>query len=220
VRKEGRMAGRPGRFWGWTSIAGKLKRSFGCLRACRFLPRCQSILLAADLDCLDSGCGLGGFVRASIAIEDQDIAVVAWDFDWLPGLSPLIEPVGLFGFVIVWNPFANRLPGRFDGLEGLDVEGWVGWWRDVDDALPKAAEPEEEFDFAGVEEGAGALHDGLAAGHWSGSAPQTRGIKSRQSGRMARAVTLAGGRSEVSLRAVFRRRALGVRRLDVAGRGS
>jgi hypothetical protein len=33
----------------------------------------------------------------------------------------------------------------------------------------------------------------LQHGHCSGSAPQTRRMRSRQSGRMARAVTLGGG---------------------------
>src|SRR5476651_2136257 len=37
----------------------------------------------------------------------------------------------------------------------------------------------------------------LQQGHWSGSAPQTRRMRSRQSGRMARAVTLGGGGEEV-----------------------
>ena len=62
------------------------------------------------------------------------------------------------------DPFADRLPRWLDGFEGLDVEGRVGWRRKVDDALPKSVEAEEELDFAGADDGAGALHGGLAAG--------------------------------------------------------
>ena len=51
-----------------------------------------------------------------------------------------------------------------DGLEGFDVEGRVRRWRKVDDALPQSVEAEEEWDFAGADDGAGALHGGLAAG--------------------------------------------------------
>jgi hypothetical protein len=49
----------------------------------------------------------------------------------LAGDGALVEPVGLRWCFIVWNPLADGLPGRLDGLEGLDVEGWVGWWWDV-----------------------------------------------------------------------------------------
>ena len=68
-----------------------------------------------------------------------------------------------------------------------------GRWRDVDDSFPESVEAEEEFDFASAEEGVHDFHGALQQGHWSGSAPQTRRMRSRQSGRMARAATLGGG---------------------------
>ena len=49
-----------------------------------------------------------------------------------------------------------------DGLEGFDVEGRVRRWREDDDALPQSVEAEEEWDFSGADDGADALHGGLA----------------------------------------------------------
>ena len=72
----------------------------------------------------------------------------------------LVEQVAGRVRIVVGNPFADGLPRRFNGLERLDVEGWVGGGRDVDDALPKSMEPEEEFDFAGAVE----LVDGMQGG--------------------------------------------------------
>jgi hypothetical protein len=55
----------------------------------------------------------------------------------------LVEPGEVRFFV--GNPFLDRLPGWFYRLEGLDVEGWSGRRRNVDDALPKPVKTEEEF---------------------------------------------------------------------------
>ena len=51
-----------------------------------------------------------------------------------------------------------------DGLEGFDFEGRVRRWREVDDALPRSVEGEEEWDFSGADDGAAALHGGLTKG--------------------------------------------------------
>ena len=56
---------------------------------------------------------------ASIAVEDEDGAVFAGDLDRLAGFGALVEQVEPLLRIVVWNPFANRLPGRLDGLEGL-----------------------------------------------------------------------------------------------------
>ena len=45
----------------------------------------------------------------------------------------------------VGNPFLDRLPGRLDGLHGVDVEGWWGRAREMDDSLPEAVEAEEKL---------------------------------------------------------------------------
>jgi len=58
-------------------------------------------------------------LRALITIEDEDGAVVAWDFDRLAGGGALVEEVETWLRIVVWNPFANRLPGRLDGFEGF-----------------------------------------------------------------------------------------------------
>ena len=100
---------------------------------------------------------------ASVGIEDEDGAVCAEDLDGLAEGGALVEQVEALLRIVVWDPFADGLPGRLDGLEGFDVEGRGRWWREVDDALPKAVETKEELDLAGADDGAGALHGGLAA---------------------------------------------------------
>ncbi len=106
--------------------------------------------------------------------ENQDAAVVQMDFRGFPRLS-LVEPVwvrlmGIPGTVepvevgfVVGDPFLDRLPGWLDGLHGLDVEG--RWWRagELDDALPKPVETEEEFDLLGAFHGTGEFHRCFAA---------------------------------------------------------
>jgi hypothetical protein len=56
------------------------------------------------------------------------------------------------------------LPGRLDGLESLDVEGWR--WRagQVDESLPQPMEAEEKFHFPAADDQAHGLHGALAAG--------------------------------------------------------
>ena len=78
---------------------------------------------------------------------------------WIPGT---VEPVEV-GFV-VGNPFLDRLPGRFDRLHGLDVEGWRRRARERDDSLPEAVEAEEELDFLAADDFADGFHGALAAG--------------------------------------------------------
>ena len=61
--------------------------------------------------------------QASGVFQDERAAVSEIDFRGFPGVPGALVPefgrLG-WGFVIVgWNPSADRLPGRFDGLEGL-----------------------------------------------------------------------------------------------------
>ena len=79
-----------------------------------------------------SGFSAGAWICwpvASAGIEHEGVAVFESDFDRPAGRGALIEPIGLFRFVIVGNPLPDGLPGRNDGIEGLDVEGRVGRWR-------------------------------------------------------------------------------------------
>ncbi len=112
--------------------------------------------------------GSGGF-------ENQDAAVVQMDFRcfpcgtlvepvwvrliWIPGT---VEPVEIR--FVVGDPFLDRLPGRFDRLHGLDVEGWRRRARECDDSLPETVEAEEEFNFLAADDFADGFHDALAAG--------------------------------------------------------
>ena len=74
---------------------------------------------------------------ASVGIEDEDVTVFAGDLDCLGGVGLLVEQVETRFPFVVWDPFADGLPGWLDGLERLDVEWWIGRWRDVDDAFPE-----------------------------------------------------------------------------------
>ena len=67
------------------------------------------------------GSGFSGAVRsvASVGIEDEDGTVFAGDLDRLARVGALVEQVGAWLRIVVGNPFANGLPRRFDGLEGL-----------------------------------------------------------------------------------------------------
>ena len=103
----------------------------------------------------------------SVGVEDEDGTVFEGDFDWLSGWEALVEQVETQLRIVVWDPFADGLPRRFDGFEGFDVEGRVRRWREVDDALPQSVEAEEELDFTGADDGADALQGGgWQQGHW------------------------------------------------------
>ena len=56
---------------------------------------------------------------ASVGIEDEDGTVFAADLDRLARVGALVEQVAAWLRIIVGNPFADGLPRRFDGLEGL-----------------------------------------------------------------------------------------------------
>ena len=110
------------------------------------------------------GCGARLYWRAaSVAVEDEDGTVFAAALDWLARVGALVEQVETRFSFVVGNPFADGLPRGLDGLKSVDVERRVGWWRDVDDALPKSVEAEEELDFAGAKEGVHDFHGGFAA---------------------------------------------------------
>jgi len=51
-----------------------------------------------------------------------------------------------------------------DGLEGLDVERRIGWWRNGEEAFPEIVQSEEELDFLGAQDFVHDLHGGLALG--------------------------------------------------------
>ena len=95
-------------------------RAFGCLRVCRSFPLCQSFLLAAGFGLRLRGWrvqagGLPGlWPYTSITIKDEDVAVFERDLDGFSGFGALVEPVGMGWHFIVWNPFADSLPGWFD----------------------------------------------------------------------------------------------------------
>ena len=78
---------------------------------------------------------------------------------WIPGT---VEPVEIR--FVVGDPFLDRLPGRFDRLHGVDVEGWRRRARERDNSLPEAVEAEEELDFLAADDFADRFHDALAAG--------------------------------------------------------
>ena len=78
---------------------------------------------------------------------------------WIPGT---VEPVEIR--LVVGDPLLDRLPGRFDRLHGLDVEGWRRRARERDDSLPEAVEAEEELDFLAADDFADGFHGALAAG--------------------------------------------------------
>lgn len=94
---------------------------------------------------LFSAAVFSGVVRsvASVGIENEDGAVFAGDLDRVGGYGTLVEQVEGRLRIVVWDPFADGLPGWLDGLEGFDVEGRVGWWREVGDTLPQTVEAEE-----------------------------------------------------------------------------
>ena len=78
--------------------------------------------------------------RVSGLFQDERAAVSEIDFRGFPSgfgaLVPEFESGVGSGFVIVgWNPGADRLPWRVDGLEGFDVERWVRWRREADEPL-------------------------------------------------------------------------------------
>ena len=106
----------------------------------------------------------GAWCTYSVAIEDEDVTVFERNLDRLAGFGALVEKVRGWVIIVSRNPFPDGLPGRLDGLEGLDVERRVGRRRDVDDGFPEPMEAEEEFDFTGPEEGIHYVHDGVAAG--------------------------------------------------------
>lgn len=78
-----------------------------------------------------------------------------------PGYSDMVVVIG-------GDPLFDGLPGWLDGIEGVDVEGWIGWWRDIDEALPKTEEPQKELDLLGLDEGFDFPHGAFATGALEG----------------------------------------------------
>jgi hypothetical protein len=105
--------------------------------------------------------------------ENQD-AVVQMDFGcllclaldvpiwigigWIPGRVERVE-IGFF----VWVPLLDRLPGWFDRLHGVDVEGWWWWAWKLNEAFPQVVVAEEELDFLAADDFADRFHCALAA---------------------------------------------------------
>ena len=142
---------------GRSAVAMKWMRSWGCVGAWPSRPLGQDLFFGSVIF-------WGGALRGVSRDQGRGWCRLRGDLDRLAGGGTLVEQVEARLRIVVWNPFADGLPRRFDGLEGLDVEGRVGWWRDVDDSFPKSVEAEEEWDFAGADDGADAMHGGLAAG--------------------------------------------------------
>ena len=107
----------------------------------------------------------------SIGIEDEDAVLIERDFSGLPtGFVAVVGvlPVEADFIVIGGDPLFDGLPGWFDGIESLDVEGWIGRWRDVDEALPHSEEAEEKLNFLRLNESLDSLHGPFAAGALEG----------------------------------------------------
>jgi hypothetical protein len=81
--------------------------------------------------------------------------------------------------MLVGDTFADGVPMRFDGVEGLDVEGRIVV--DVENCLPKSME--KEFDFTGAVDGIDAMQGGLAASAIEGGRAPRRRIKARSAWR-------------------------------------
>ena len=95
-------------------------------------------------------------------------SVSRFDFRGFPacagGLVPEFACVG-WGFVIIRrNPGTDGLPGRFDGLESFNVEGWLRRWWKTDEALPETEEAEEELNLTKVDDSFHAFHGALTMG--------------------------------------------------------
>ena len=104
-------------------------------------------------------------------IEDEDAAIIERDFPWLPG--GFVAVVGVLpveaGFIVIGgDPLFDSLPGWLDRLESLDVERGIRWWRDVDESLPHAQQPQKKLDFFRLNEGFDFLHGAFAAGALEG----------------------------------------------------
>jgi hypothetical protein len=80
-----------------------------------------------SLRCAKHFRGSGFFGAAlsvvSVGIEDEYGSVFAADLDRLAGVGALVEAVETRFRIVVGDPLADGLPRRFDGLEGVDVEG-------------------------------------------------------------------------------------------------
>jgi hypothetical protein len=77
---------------------------------------------------------------ASVGIEDDDGAVFAGDLDQFAGGEALVEQVEGRLRIVVGDPFADGLPGRFDGFERgkgslLESRSWQRAWEWVEVAV-------------------------------------------------------------------------------------
>jgi hypothetical protein len=86
-----------------------------------------------------SAAGFSQAVLSGAAVrienEDEDGAVFARDLDRLSRGGALLKPVEVRFRIVVWNPFADGLPGWFDGLERR-----IRRRRNIDDAFPNSVE--------------------------------------------------------------------------------
>jgi hypothetical protein len=133
-----------------------------------FLPAVPRFFLAAGFRGADEGCSVQ---PGLIDIEDEYAIIIERDFSGLPlGFVAVVRvlPVEAGLIVIGGNPLFDGLPGWLDGLESLDVEGGIGWWRDVDEALPHPEESKEKLNFLRLNESLDSLHGPFAAGALEG----------------------------------------------------
>lgn len=107
----------------------------------------------------------------SIGIKNEDAAIIERDFSGLPaGFVAVVGilPVEAWLIVIGGDPLFDGLPGWLDGLESVDVEGRIGRWGDVDEALPHPEESKEKLNFLRLNESLDSLHGSFAAGALKG----------------------------------------------------
>lgn len=81
-----------------------------------------------------SGCGRLVFQMDSGCVPCRSLVEPVWVLvRRIPGTVKPVEIRFVGG-----NPFFDRMPRRLDGFDGLDVEWWWRWARELDDAFPKA----------------------------------------------------------------------------------
>ena len=141
-----------------------------------------------------SGVWLIGRGRgASRRVEDEGAFVVEANFRGDPvGGEDVFWVNRLWIGVVGGDPFANGGPGRIDRLKGVDVERGSGGGGML---MRPSQSPWSRRKNSTA---SGRLMDSMRRreprphGHWRGSVAQTDWIRSRQRGRMARAVVFSG----------------------------
>lgn len=133
-----------------------------------FLPAVPRFFWGSGFCGANRGCSIQ---PGLIDIKNEDAVLIERDFYRLPrGFVAVVGVLPVEGrFIVIGrNPLFDGLPGRLDGIESLDVEGWIRRWRDVDEALPHPQESKEKLDLLGLDEGFDSAHGAFAAGALEG----------------------------------------------------